>query len=75
MLNALVDNRLSSKDDFQYGNVGISGHRFHTKADCRENRDLHCVGRIRDCHSLRWAVSQVLQRVCRPEGLVLCQDL
>jgi hypothetical protein len=47
MLNALVDNKLCSNDAFQYGNVGISSHRFHSEANSCETRDLHYVGRIR----------------------------
>ena len=39
MLNTFANNRNSSTDAFQCGNVRIIGHQFHSKVS-RENRDL-----------------------------------
>jgi hypothetical protein len=60
MLNALADNRNSSTDAFQCGNVSISRHRRHSPITFRENRDLIMLGTAGDCG---------------PEGLFSCQDL
>jgi|HubBroStandDraft_2_1064218.scaffolds.fasta_scaffold531608_2 hypothetical protein len=60
MLNTFVNNRNSSPDAFQCGNVRITGHRFDSKSHSRENPDLIMLGEAGDC---------------RPEGLVLCEDL
>ena len=60
MLNALFESRNSSTDAFQSGNVSFTGHPFHSKVNSHENRDLIMLGEAGDC---------------RPEGLVLCQDL
>jgi hypothetical protein len=60
MLNALFESRNSSTHAFQCGNVCITCHQFHSKVTPAKNRDLIMLGESGDC---------------RPEGLVLCQDL
>ena len=60
MLNALFENRNSSTHALRCGDASVTGHPFHSKVNSHENRDLIMLGEAGDC---------------RPEGLVLCQDL
>jgi hypothetical protein len=60
MLNVLFENRNSSTDAFQCGNVSITGHLFHSKVKSNQNRELIMLDEAQDC---------------RPKGWVLCQDL
>ena len=60
MLNALVDNRDSSADAFQCGNVTISRHQCHSTVSSHGNRDLIMLSEAGNCG---------------PKELVLCQDL
>ena len=60
MLHALFENRNVSPHAFQRGNVRMTGHQFHSRVTSCENRDLIMLGDTWDC---------------RPEGLVLRQDL